>query len=190
MRYPVQEFIFLQVIFDKGYNDYMKISTGRFSTFAALFFALVLPGVSFAQNAGIAEQRRINELAAALSGAQASIFAASPHRNEGEKLEQYATRISSMKLSESLPQRIGRLQSYLAALERATNEVKKWRRPAKRTDSSDGNRKLWTCVWKSVDALPARVAKTKLVLKRFKPGDEDFAHRLFMPAGVDEHAKF
>lgn len=138
------------------------------SMFCFLLFAC---GSAAGQKTDIGEQRRINELAAILQRPQNALSDSKNLRKEGETLESYMTRLSTRGQGETEQRRNLRIEGYLLVLEKTSEEAKRWRRPAKRDDSSAGNLKLWSLIWKAINALPVRIEKTKSVWKRLQSGE-------------------
>ena len=140
----------------------------------AILFCLLsfASGSAAGQKTDVGEQRRINELAAILRRPQKDLSDAKNLRKEGETLESYMTRLSTRGQNETALGRNLRIEGYVLSLEKTSEEAKSWRRPTKLHDSSAGNLKLWSLIWKSIDALPVRVEKTKSVWKRLKSGEK------------------
>ncbi len=152
----------------------MRIFSRMKSAFAFICFFCLLAlssGLALGQENEVAEQRRINELAAVLSRARTVIEDAKIPRKEREKLENYTLRLINRGQYETEQVRIIRIDGYLNALQKATDEATGWRRPAKRTDAGADNLKLWGIVWKTVDSLPTRLSKTKSAWKRLKSNE-------------------
>ncbi len=137
------------------------------SVFCFLSFA---SGSAVGQKTDIGEQRRINELAAILQRPQNALSDSKNIRKEGETLESYMIRLLTRGQDETEKGQNLRIEGYVLALKNTSEEAKSWQRPAKRDDSSVGNLKLWSLIWKAIDALPVRVEKTQSVWKRLKSG--------------------
>ena len=130
-------------------------------------------GLLFAQAAGGQKAaplspRRINEYAAALSGAERALLERPNLRRSGEALPDYCRRLVMSLPGEDAPRRKARINGYFAALERAAQQTADLRKPPALCDSSPENLQCWKAAAAAVAALPRHLQNLRKDLKREK----------------------
>lgn len=151
----------------------------------AAFLTLLCAGALLAQGSGAARsstapltQRRINAMAAALEQARHALIEEAGLRLPGEGLPTYLARIAAPLPGERAAAYKTRLDSYLAALDRAVEATAAARRMPRLRDESLENRRLWERAARIASYMPARNARLRLAWKRVANGAEPPSRRL------------
>ncbi len=139
------------------------ISLVFIAVFLVLLAGLPLPGRS--QPAATITQHRINELAAALERGRYALVEDVGLRGPNETLDAYLTRLIAPLPGEKPNRWKTRLESYVAALTRATEETATGRHIPALRDTGADNRRLWQRASQDLSHLPDRLTRLQAAWK-------------------------
>ncbi len=106
-------------------------------------------------------QARINELAASLLRAHWALIEVPGLRHDGERIEAYMDRIASRQHGESHSTYLARVDSYVAAIERAAGVHDRGADDPTLSDATDVNVACWNRASRASRSLPAHAAKVR-----------------------------